>query len=317
MDRYNKKDKQLLKNRDYNLAGEKYAQSLECQNQSPNISTNKAYDVSNELLELYMKYLATNRNRIVTTSSSGDPVFNALLLGCRDITVIDANLYTEPFIEYKKALIRTLRFYEFVMIIESNLIFHHSIYKKISHFLSPNARQFWDEIMLMPNDFNDIENAEFIRNQILHTARCMRSFSSPFYKDINEYNKLKDILNNEDYNITYINAEFSDFSKALGGNYESVYLSNIRDYVSNQAYINTVEEIYNNNLKPGGRILLHYDFGAEEYDDDSFPRQMCGQPVLCELLWIDKSQHKRDAIFVIDKPKTLQKNNSLDLDNIM
>ena len=159
--------------------------------------------------------------------------------------------------------------------------------------------------MLMQNDLSDTENADFIREQILYTVRSDRNFNSSFYHNIEDYNRLQKILNKNDYQIKYINAEFSDFPKALGGNYDSINLSNIYDYVDYKTFIETVKELYDNNLINGGRILLHYDFGAEIYDDDCFPREICNSPVLSEFLWIDKSQHKRDAIFVLDKPKTL------------
>ena len=57
---------------------------------------------------------------------------------------------------------------------------------------------------------------------------------SEFYKDRETYNKLQNILNNEDYSINYINATFENFPDKLEGKFHTILLSNVYNYIYNK-----------------------------------------------------------------------------------
>ena len=70
-------------------------------------------DEANEKLNAYFKDLNLKGSRIATVGSSGDQVLNAIFYGAKDITLIDANIFTRAYFEYKTAMIKNLNFDEF------------------------------------------------------------------------------------------------------------------------------------------------------------------------------------------------------------
>ena len=72
------------------------------------MSTNEfqeVYPFTNEMLSSYLPKLKLKNKKILTVGSSGDQAFNALLLGAKDITVLDISPYSKEFIKIKKDLI--------------------------------------------------------------------------------------------------------------------------------------------------------------------------------------------------------------------
>lgn len=305
---FNKKDKELIGHKDYNLAVQKYLYSLHYKSSSglesyiDNISTSQVYDISNEVLNDFLPEMLQDRQKVAVVGSSGDQALLAIHNGCKDITLIDANLYTKPYVDYKIAMIKYFNHKEFITTLHSDILFHHMVYSKISHLLPNDSKEFWDTIMMLPNTENDYDTAKNLKEQLTHNDRTYRHFSTSFYKDIDEYLRLQKILNEGNFNLNFKTAEYKDFPESLGGNYNFIYLSNIYDYVDYDDYFAVVNKLIDNNLAPNGRLLLQYDFGGELLDDYPFPENINGIPVQGKILWIDRKIRHRDVVYYLDKP---------------
>lgn len=224
----------------------------------------RCYLSSNEHLSEYMKDMDLTNKKVATVGSSGDQFFQSLLQGSRDITIIDANPYTKVFVEYKRALLMNCSdCIELNRLLQGNKIFHWSTYAKISHDLSPHAKRFWDTLMLEQEDVNDYNkfNQFQIVEQLLHSDTYLMC---NFYYDKDCYNRLQNILRNEDYKLRFKTADIFDFPKVLKEKYNLIMLSNIFGYHSigedKSKFEEAINKLYRKNLNAGGSIQVQYSF---------------------------------------------------------
>lgn len=223
--------------------------------QSQNSTTQKVYPFTNENLFELFRNLDVKGKRVATVGSSGDQTINAIFAGAKEIDLIDMNILTEPFVELKIAAIKNLthkQFLEFGSVVANYSADKFSrFYAKISHSLSGKAKDFWDNLVL---NGDDKYFYHFTHNYIGHEA---------LYRSAYTYNQLQDKLNENDYKINYIFGELEDFPKKLKGKYDLILLSNIIDYFygvgggkSRQVFLETVEELFKNNLANEGLIQV-------------------------------------------------------------
>ena len=173
-----KEEKKYLTNPDYDLLGETLLAMPEYDSFSPDFNVEKVvkkvYHCSNEKLNAYFKDLNLKGSRIATVGSSGDQVLNAIFYGAKDITLIDANIFTRAYFEYKTAMIKNLNFDEFKSNLGMFSMFNWKIYSKISHDLSKRTKLFFDELMLNQDDKgHDYDEGyltdSLIRNNLFHS----------------------------------------------------------------------------------------------------------------------------------------------------
>lgn len=254
---------EYLNNLDYNMAGEKLL-IPEFYDDDDNYTTNHAFAISNENLPEFFKKLNLKNKKVLTVGSSGDQALNAILRGCTDVTIIDANIFTQYFVEYKLAVIKTFDFTTFGELFITSDFFNWQTYAKISHLLSPKVKHFYDELMLLQDtsDSYGAFSAKAIKEKMLYVDH--RDRHSLFYKNEKCYLKLQSLLNSQNIKINYINAELLNFPYVLKEKYDFIYLSNIYDYfkgIDKQiSFERAINNIYTNNLNKKGKIVLNYDF---------------------------------------------------------
>lgn len=260
-----KRDYKYLNTPDYSLAGERFFKNSK-DYLSANTVVNAAYLTSNEQLDKYLPQIGVAGKKIATVGSSGDQVLNSLLYGCKDITLIDANVLSEAYIEYKMALIKTYSFEDFrYVMFDDKCIFDWMVYSQISHHLSKDVKQFFDEIMLLQEEteyrsahyyqeFSDLNILNGVVNHLPHTE------FSEFYHSKEAYKKLQAILRAKDYKLSYIVSRLEDFPKRLPEKYDVILLSNIYDYVFKPKFKSILNKLYQTNLKNGGVIQFQYFF---------------------------------------------------------
>lgn len=285
---------------DYNTLVEKL---LSSQNYSGiNQTLNKAYAISNEDLSGAFKGINLAGKKTAVVGSSGDQALNAILNGCKDITVIDGNNYAEAFIEYKLAFIKTYDYKEFCKKFIVHDFFSWQVYAKISHHLSPKAKLFWDSIMLEQSDeYNSTFHPQKIKDNMMIIDH--RDRHSEFYYSEEAYLKLQQILNSNTVKFKYIVAEFLNFPTALKEKYDFIYLSNIFDYYYKEQkdkFYNTVLKLYKNKLNGGGKIVVNYNF----CHNNKTPETICGQMVeIKDTVRVLGSRGLEDELWIISKPK--------------
>ena len=232
-----KENKMYLTNPDYDLLGETLLtmpeyDSFSSRNFGVKEVINKVYHCSNERLNSYFKDLKLKNARIATVGSSGDQVLNAIFYGAKDITLIDANIFTRAYFEYKTAMIRNLSFDKFKKIFGSFYMFNWKTYSKICHDISLRSRRFFDELMLNQDDHgHDYDEGyltdSLIRNSLFHTPCHNYDFveENLFYNNEEDYLKLRKLLIKNDFKLTIINAELKEFPSKLKGQFDYIFLS--------------------------------------------------------------------------------------------
>lgn len=255
-------DKKYLSDPAYNLALEKfYDISYYKEQNGRNGTLSQAYAFSNEKLHNIFKHLRKKSPRVLTVGSSGDQLLYSLYYGSKDITLIDANLYSQYWIEYKMAAIKNLEFEEFkkyFLVDEFDTEFNpfnNNVFPKIFHDLSDESKVFWGQIFLNGYSPEQIYQ-NIIKRKDSHTDRVY----SIFYKEENSYNKVQEILLRQNYKINFINEEFLKFHSVVQGKFDIILLSNIRRYVNDVSFMTTVNGLYDKHLNNGGIIQLHYDY---------------------------------------------------------
>ena len=296
------KSKKLIDNRDFNLAYEKLFMP-EAYSTDGNYTLDRAFAISNEKLNDVFKAFDLSNKKVLTVGSSGDQALNAILSGSNDITIIDANIFARPFIEYKFAVIKTYDFETFSDIFIKNDFFDSKVYSKISHLLSKNVQIFWDSLMIdiSNNSYEDTFTKKSLKEKMLFIDH--RDRYSAFYKDEIIYKKLQKLLNDSDMNINFINAEFQEFPKILKSKYDLIYLSNIFDYYKNNESLfnRIIDKLYKNNLNNEGIIVTNYSFNKKIYES---PNQIGNYPIKhIQVSRFYEGTNNNDTVWIIQKEK--------------
>jgi len=225
--------------------------------QSNNSVTSTLYTFSNERLKNLFKSIKVTGKRVATVGSSGDQALCAIFHGARTVDIIDLNPYTKVFVDLKIAAIKGLTYEEFqsfALTLPHIFTKRESIwtYQYISHLLPPDSQMFWDEIML--NVGVDQNEVHLFKRNMFHI------YLTDIYSNERNFNKLKQILTDGQYDLNIINAELGQFPKRLKGKYDLILLSNIDDYCSgktkHRVFERVVRSLYENHLNPSGIIQL-------------------------------------------------------------
>ena len=261
-----KKDREYLNTQEYSMALEKffskelgshyYSEQNDINRHEKNTGMNLAietvYPFTNEnLLELF-KQLDVEGKSVAAAGSSGDQLLAALLFGAQKVTLIDGNLYSKHFIDYKFAAIKNLPYEEFKKyFVDDNNYFDIEIFKKVSHDLDQDSLAFWGTI------YSHIDDAREIRYRIANFNNQRPKTDFLYNEEV--YTILQELLKKRDFEIDFQIAEFNDFPEVLTETYDAILLSNIFQYVNKQDYVNVVVALQDK-LNPGGKMQLNYDF---------------------------------------------------------
>lgn len=265
---FSNNDREFLNNKHYSMALEKFfAKELELnyyyvqndinrreKNVKINFAVESVYPFTNENLYELFQQLNVDGGLVATVGSSGDQMLAALLYGAKKVTLVDGNLYSKYFIDYKFSAIKNLTYDEFKKnFIDTDNYFDFDIFDKISRDLCSDSFQFWGTIFLHLNDKKEIKRR-------ITNCNNQRPLTDFLYNEEN-YLKLQKILQKNDFELDFQIAEFNDFPNVLKETYDAILLSNVCQYVNENDYKRVVLELQNK-LKSGGKIQLNYDFPA-------------------------------------------------------
>lgn len=251
---------------DYNLALESFASYMPAEKEKEVMS--RVYPFSNENLNDLFKNLDIFNKRIAVVGSSGDQVLYGIAHGAKDITLIDGNSMALPHTELKLAAIKNLSFEQFKDFFSVQHIFDINYYKKISQDLSPQSRQFWDNIYLYMGD-NPINLREYFCQNGIYDS-FFRHVQA-IYNDQATFNVVKNNL--KGCNIEFVLSRFQDFPDNLKGKYDLIMLSNIADYVEQQDFFSSCERL-SERLSDDGKMQIYYDFELGIYKGYKFIKRL-------------------------------------------
>lgn len=214
------------------------------------------YPFSNEYLEEFFKDIDLKDGRALVVGSSGDQVLHAIDRGAKDVTLVDGNMWTLPFVELKLSAMKNLSYKDFQTYMCYGNIFYSKMYAKVSHGLSERSRAFWDKMMLeLPWDIQNRAIEVFAHNGLDgQDFRYGMKFHS-YYTSEKKYNEMKEKLKDANVNIKI--AELTDFPKIADGKYDLIMLSNIFDYVKQRVFFRVLKDLNDNHLKDTGKIQAY------------------------------------------------------------
>ena len=306
-------DKQYFNNPDYSPALEKFfaPEIYASQNEVVNFQgakgilnsdvVNRVYPYSNENLHHVFKSLGVC-NKVLTIGSSGDQALQALYNGAKDVTVVDANLFSKYWIDYKIAAIKNLSFYEFNEALNTKaglrfMAFENDIFSQIFHDLDEDSATFWGML------FQDgVESYEVYYKMLERNDVDWEYYPCSFYASKEDYEKLQQILRQGDYSLKVENAEFTEFPDVFKDRYDTIVLSNVCKYVDGSKYKDTIRKLYTNNLVDGGSMQLHYSYhGDMEMNNilENFKKEL-------PEIDVQLKKHGEQACFVTTKPKVME-----------
>jgi len=280
------------------------------------------YPFTTENISGYLDLFNLKDKSLLTVGSSGDQVINAVLDGCRDITVLDINPYTKFYYYLKVACIleldielflKFLRYVDYPRVFKYNddYVFDKEVFNKIKstlRLLDYESYLFWDELFQLYDSY-DIRNRLFSndegRNDVI--IGCNK------YLQNNElYNEIREKLKKID--IDFIISDI--FKVELDRKYDNIWLSNIGTHISRHFTKIMVDKMVDY-LDMDGKLLISYLYSttkdtkyeegwASIYDlDKTFEILDEYKPELISFLGVNgikfKDSNMKDSVLIYKK----------------
>lgn len=311
---FSKEDRKYLKDPAYSMALEKFfSRELEFhyyseqndknrheKNVGMNFAIEKVYPYSNEDLLSTFEHLDLEGKTIACTGSGGDEILMAIAAGADKIIHVDGNLFAEPFIQYKFAAIQGLSHEKFIEhFLDNQDYFNLEVFQKAFPYMDEKAQAFWGTI------YTEGVPPRSIHSRMIQINNTGYDLSKDLFKHKDYYEFLKKSLKEKDFELRIEAAEFNEFPEAIEEKCDVIMLSNIQQYVNDEDYINTVNNLYENHLKPGGKIQLSYSFSKANWDRpaiDLTPRFLNFFEDKQEQISMVELENK-DKTFFLEKPK--------------
>ena len=243
---------------------------------------------TNELMSTYPVCDLANK-KVLSVTSSGDHMLNAILNGTTDITCFDINHFCKYYAALKVAMIKYYKYYDF----KSNIINlfpltratnrvenFKRIFDKVKKYLTEDEIKFFDALIR-------IHEKDELGRGIL--SDNYDDFTHNKYSNEEVYEKLRKRLFKCD--IKYYDMDIADLQKSFGENqFDVMYLSNILTYVGwNETQL--LSEILKNLsgvMKDDG-IIYGYNFhDFIEIDDNEMDKINVNVGVEGDLITISK-----------------------------
>ena len=220
------------------------------------------YPFATENIAGHIDEFDLNNKSLLTVGSSGDQVLNAILKGCKDVTVLDINPYAKYYYYLKVAGILNLKLEEFFYFFrfkdfprvfkDNNDVFNKEIYNKFKstlRLLDYESYLFWDELFqtFKPIDIrNNLFSHDENRTNVI--IKC-----NPYLKYEVSYRVTRRNIKNA--NVNFI---IDDLKKInLDRNFDNIWLSNVGTYLSRH-FVKIMVDKYTKLLKNDGKLLISY-----------------------------------------------------------
>lgn len=238
----------------------------------------KIYPFTTENIAGYINEFDLKNKSLLTVGSSSDQVLNAILYGCRDITLLDINPFAKCFYYLKIAsmleldmeeYLRFLRFRDFISVFRDNMdVFNIYTFNKIKdtlRLLDYESYLFWDELFQMYKPLEVRDNLfEFEENRSSVIAG-----SNSYLMNKEVYNETKEKI--LETNINFVNSDI--FKVQLDRTFDNIWLSNIGTYLKDYEIRIMIDKMMKY-LNKDGKMLASYLYSTvrdTKYDDEWMP----------------------------------------------
>ncbi len=282
------------------------------------IDFNRIYPFTTENIANYIDLFDLKDKSLLTVGSSADQAFNAILNGCKDITIIDKSPFTKEFYYLKKSALMTLEPKRFLQLFslnnyqESGKTNNKSFnYYDIEEVLDSLLYEDYDSYNFWNNLFKR-RDLKTVREKLFITDESPTNTlinSNNYLSNEDSYYKLREEIEEVHPNFLINDVRLVD----LQDNYDNIFLSNIFDYIRRRDAM----EILNNmlpHLNDEGKILIYYLYSItlcddipeidELYDPNGVIRYVPYSSELIPIPGIEKRNDKqKDGVIIYQKKK--------------
>lgn len=268
----------MEQNNNHSFSAEKFRknQMKFYENKEDNFSSFFAF--TNENLAFLEKLNLADKD-VLSVTGSGDHILNSAYFGAKSIESFDINSLAALAYDLKANAVMHLTLDEFLYFYGPGTFFDKKLYDKISPYLKPETRQFFDEVMEILRKYPE-ERENFLINLVEEFEDVRDNFSehiriNPYLASKQTFAETKRRLENLSSPVVH---KLCPIDK-IGDNFEPkdiVLLSNILEYFLRQKYENGKYNMsspaeFNQNLrkviKDNGVINLMYDLSFE-FDEE-------------------------------------------------
>lgn len=226
------------------------------------VKFNRIYPFTTENINGYLDLFDLKDKSLFTVGSSGDQIFNASLVGCKDITLFDVCPFAEEYFYLKLAGIMLMDRDEFLQFFcyknYPRLYFHNkkaflesNFYHMLDYLkdIKPEVVYFWSELL------NRFKGKQIRANLFLDDedyARVLKIINRYLESD-EAYNLLRKRI--QDTNITFKHGNIFDLRE--GTKYDNIFLSNIATYCRFDDILYMFYQMYDR-LNDNGKMLVSY-----------------------------------------------------------
>ena len=228
------------------------------------------YPFTSENITGYLDLFDFNDRSLLTVGSSCDQILNAILKGCKDITLLDINPFVKYYYYLKVSAILTLNpdnylsFFKYDYAKRNNFdVFNQNTFNDIREtlmFINYEAYLFWVELF-------QICSPLIVRKSLFSTDESNRKRiigSNPYLLNETNYHVLRDnILTTEP---TFINQDIFYFNAS--NKYDNIWLSNIATYITGYDKIDEMVTKYYASLNEKGSFLCSYLYEINDIDEE-------------------------------------------------
>ncbi len=211
----------------------------------------------------YLEQIDVKNKEVLTVTGSFDQCLNLACLGAKKIHNIDTNVLSVFYAGLKYAALQAFSYEDYIsFFLEENRL-DYQMYLRLRQYLGVPFREYWDFVY----------QAVSYSNQTLAKSHLFYSFgskenlilSNPYLKSEENYNQTKENMKN--IKITFEEGSVLDIGKGEE-KYDLMLFSNVESYVVRDAFHSMSEEEYmdflqnkaSRQLKPNGRIQCAYKY---------------------------------------------------------
>lgn len=228
---------------------------------------NKLYSFTTENISGYIDNFELVNKKLLTVGSSCDQIINAILMGCKDITLVDINPFVKYYYYLKISCIIDLSFDEFMLFLRyydypemfniNERIFDRDLFNKIRVTLKNldyESYLFWDNIFNRYDNKNIRENLFF---SCEYNTKMIKVFNR-YLSNINNYNDSKSMV--VDASVKFINSNI--FNLEIDNSYDNIWLSNIGFYLRDNE-LKVIVDKMSKLLNIDGLLLICYLYNTD------------------------------------------------------
>jgi len=247
------------------------------------------YVFTTENLRGYLSKLKVKGKKVLTVTASGDHLINLALLGVTEVHNFDINQNAYFMTELKVAALKVLSYEEFLLFFtdskdrtqdyvgivavekkveENDSVFDYKTYLRIREHLGEDSALYWDMLF---------EEYHFDGKQLMKSGivlggdRTAAIYNNSYLQNEESYNQARDCIDN--VTRKYFTMDVLNLHK-LTDTYDTILLSNIYDYATDEWYGGISEETFtkyvieelSQKLNPEGRISIAYQYHYQNKD---------------------------------------------------